>query len=137
MVEANPTADELLNDAAADAGGAPEEDPNMYEAKGQSDILDEMSALEFTVRDPHDFGGHIVYNVTGKDLQGVFECKRRYNEFFVLHDALVKRWPGIVLPKCPPKKAMGNKEGTFLHERRYFLERYMKKLSRYDFIINS
>ena len=109
----------------------------MYEAGEQNDVLSEMNAQEFTVRDPHDFNGHIVYNVTGKDLEGVFEAKRRYNEFFVLHDALVKRWPGILLPKCPPKKAMGNKEGTFLYERRFYLERYMKKLSRYDYIINS
>ena len=47
---------------------APDEDPNMYEAGEQNDVLSEMNAQEFTVRDPHDFNGHIVYNVTGKDM---------------------------------------------------------------------
>ena len=75
--------------------------------------------------------------VRGRDLQGEWECKRRYNEFYTLYDTLIKRWPGIVLPQCPPKKAMGNKDIIFLQERRFYLERFLRKLSQYDFIINS
>lgn len=54
-----------------------------------------------------------------------------------MYDTLHKRWPGIVLPQVPPKKAMGNKDIIFLQERRFYLERFMRKLSQYDFIINS
>jgi len=36
----------------------------------------------------------------------------------------------------PPKKAMGNKDIVFLQERRFYLERYMRKLSSYEFIID-
>ena len=97
----------------------------------------DQSAVEFTVRDPQDANGHIVYVCKGIDLQGPWECMRRYNEFFTLHDALTKRWPGIVLPCVPPKKTMGNKDLVFLQERRFYLERFLRKLSRYDFIINS
>ena len=32
---------------------------------------------------------------------------------------------------------MGNKDIAFLQERRFYLERFIKKVSRYDFIINS
>lgn len=32
---------------------------------------------------------------------------------------------------------MGNKDIIFLQERRFYLERFMRKLSQYDFIINS
>jgi len=32
---------------------------------------------------------------------------------------------------------MGNKDTIFLQERRFYLERFMRKMSRYDFIINS
>lgn len=73
----------------------------------------------------------------GHDLQGEWECKRRYNEFFLLQDVLQRRWPGIVLPKVPPKKAMGNKDIVFLQERRFYLERFMRKMARHDFIVNS
>ena len=89
------------------------------------------------MRDPQDFNGHIVYNVRGKDQQGEWECKRRYNEFFLLQECLAKRWPSIVLPLVPPKKAVGNKDLIFLQERRFYLERFLRKLAQYDFIINS
>ena len=88
------------------------------------------------MRDPQDHGGHIVYVVKGKDAQGEFEVKRRFNEFFLLSECLVKRWPGILLPQMPPKKAMGNKDIVFLQERRFYLERYLRKLSSYEFIID-
>lgn len=75
--------------------------------------------------------------VRGTDLQGAWDCKRRYNEFYLLHQALTNRWPGIVLPLVPPKQAMGNKDKVFLQERRFYLERFLRKLARYDFIVNS
>ena len=88
------------------------------------------------MRDPQDQGGHIVYVVRGRDSNGEFEVKRRFNEFYLLQDCLVKRWPGILLPQVPPKKAMGNKDIVFLQERRFYLERYLRKLSAYEFIID-
>lgn len=114
------------------------EDPNVYSAgeEGQQDIFNTNKALSFSVRDPQDSGGHIVYNVKGVDLQGEFEGQRRYNEFYVLQEALSKRWPGIAIPLTPPKKAVGNKDTVFLQERRFYLERFIRKLARYDFIIN-
>lgn len=42
-----------------------------------------------------------------------------------------------MLPQVPPKKAMGNKDLVFLQERRFYLERFMRKMARFDFIINS
>ena len=77
------------------------------------DQLDEI-AIEFTVRDPVNHGGHIVYKITGKDKQGPFSGERRYNEFFALHETLSKRWPCIPIPTIPPKKNFGNKELIFI-----------------------
>lgn len=117
------------------------QEPDVYEqteAGNQgNDIFNDANALEFSVRDPQDFHGHIVYVCKGKDDQGDWECKRRYNEFFALYTCLCARWPGIVLPQCPPKKAMGNKDIIFLQERRFYLERFLRKISQYNFIINS
>ena len=115
------------------------EDPEVYSAQenNRDDMFSDSNTVQFTVRDPHDSNGHIVYVVKGVDLQGEWECQRRFNEFFVLHETLSKRWPGITLPPVPPKKTMGNKDMVFLQERRFYLERFLRKLSRYDFIINS
>ena len=134
MVEANASTNDY-NDVGESVAI---EDPNVFAASDQKDdLFTEESAFFFSVRDPQDFHGHIVYNVKGRDLQGEWECKRRYNEFFLLQEALQKRWPGIVLPQCPPKKAMGNKDTVFLQERRFYLERFLRKIARHDFIVNS
>ena len=62
--------------------------------------------MNFVVDNPVAISGHIVYHVKGVDKHGTWEGNRRYNEFYVLHGALSVRWPGIYIPKVPPKKAI-------------------------------
>jgi PX domain len=54
-----------------------------------------------------------------------------------LHEILTQRWPAINIPRLPPKKAIGRYEVKFLQERRYFLERFLRKCGNYDYIVNS
>lgn len=84
---------------------------------------------------PTDAGGHLVYEVHGKDSQGIWEGKRRYSEFDALFAALTRRWPGIPIPVLPPKKAIGNKDHGFVQERLYYLNRFLRKIARFTFII--
>ena len=77
-----------------------------------------------------------MYKCKGSDKQGLWEGERRYNEFHKLFEKLESRWPGIPLPMLPPKK-FSNKDIKFINERRFYLERFLKKLSQYDFILNS
>ena len=83
MVQANP------DDRGTVADGPDEviEDANVFKSK-ETDILTDDTALDFSVKNPQDFHGHVVYEVKGKDLQGEWECKRRYNEFFILYQCL-------------------------------------------------
>ena len=92
---------------------------------------------DFFVKNPQDNNGHIVYECKGKDSQGVWEGKRRYSEFHELYVALCRRWPGIPIPGIPPKKAIGNKDLTFVQDRTYYLQRFLRKAARYTFIIES
>jgi hypothetical protein len=92
---------------------------------------------EFKVVKPQLHGSHIVYNVQGVDKQGPFEGVRRYNHFYCLYEALQKRWPGVLIPKLPSKKAIGNKEVKFIYERKFYLERFLRKCARFEFIVNS
>ena len=48
-----------------------------------------------------------------------------------------QRWPGIPIPQLPPKKAIGNKDVKFINERRFYLERFLKKMAALPFLINS
>ena len=78
-----------------------------------------------------------MYSCKGVDSQGNWEGIRRYNEFFVLYGKLEARWPGIPIPCLPPKKAIGNKDVKFINERRFYLERFLKKMSPFEFLLDS
>lgn len=81
--------------------------------------------------------GTTLYKLNGRDKEGLFEGQRRYNEFFLLREILLKRFPGLPVPTCPPKKSIGNTDIIFIQQRRYYLERFLRNLAKYDFVINS
>lgn len=112
-------------------------DPSMYPAVGEEDLLTNEYEANFTVSNPQDNGGHIVYQTTGMDSQGQWEGKRRFSEFHQLHECLMARWPGIPIPFVPEKKAIGNKDLAFLQDRTFYLGRFIQKLARFKFIIES
>ena len=112
------------------------EDVDIYtQEKPTQDIFTDDIEFEFSCRNPQDRGGHIEYEVRGRDEQGLFECNRRFNDFFALHEQLTKRWPGCLIPPIPAKK-LSNKDLIFIQERRYYLERFLRKLSKSPYIIN-
>jgi hypothetical protein len=49
---------------------------------------------------------HVVYKITGEENGNKFDVYRRYKEFRILHRVLTQIWPGCIVPKLPPKKAM-------------------------------
>jgi hypothetical protein len=108
--------------------------------------------MHFTVSNPTKVGSVIKYSVVGQDSEGRFESQRRFNEFYTLRKVLKERWPGCYIPCIPEKKSVnidlsksnplewslaGNKDGIFIEERRALLERFLRELARYDFIIES
>jgi sorting nexin-1/2 len=50
---------------------------------------------------------------------------------------MLQRWPGIYVPAIPEKKVIGNKDDQFVEERRSLLERFMKEICKYDYLIYS
>ena len=61
---------------------------------------------DFTVANPQLQSSHISYFVKGIDKQGPWEGNRRFSHFFALFEVLKTRWPGVCIPKLPPKKAI-------------------------------
>lgn len=110
-------------------------DENVF--KQDTELLGVAADQKFRCINPQNKGGHISYNCYGVDKQGEWEGLRRYREFHKLHEELVKRWPGVPVPQIPPKKNIGNKDVKFINERRFYLERFMKKMASYPFILNS
>ena len=113
-------------------------DENLFkEQDNQNNVIETSAEKGFQCINPKNKGGHIVYECKGVDSQGIWEGERRYNEFFKLHSVLQARWPGVPIPTLPPKKTIGNKDTKFINERRFYLERYLKKLASYQFILDS
>lgn len=50
--------------------------------------MDTSVQKEFTVTNPQNKNGHIVYKCKGVDFLGVWEGERRYNEFYKLYEKL-------------------------------------------------
>ena len=122
-------------DDNADQENANNMDEAVYDQENQ--LLEEGIEADFRCFNPQLKSGHIVYTCKGSDADGVWEGERRYNEFHKLVEKLEQRWPGIPIPQLPPKKAIGNKDLKFINERRYYLERFLKKISAFPFVINS
>jgi hypothetical protein len=100
-------------------------------AQSQSEI-DEI----YTVSDPVNTG-HVTYTIKGRDEDGEFEGSRRYNDFYHLRTALVNRWPGTYVPPIPSKKAVGNKDDKYIEHRRYFLQRFLRRIAICPHLLNS
>ena len=140
MVEASrPDSDN--EEYKGDDDGAPRESIAMADAALDNAhtqaLFDNEQILTYTVTNPHDERGHIVYEVRGVDSQGEFSGNRRYNDFHALHDQLTKRWPGMLIPQIPKKKSIGNKDRVYLMERRFYLERFLRGMAKYPFLVNS
>lgn len=71
-------------------------DPTVYQKESEVNMND--YEFEFSVKNPTDNGGFITYDVRGRDRQGVWEAKRRYNEFYLLWELLCRRFPGVPIP---------------------------------------
>lgn len=69
-------------------------------------IEKEVDLDDVFVKNPRDHQGHIIYDVRGKDKEGFFEGPRRYNDFNAFRQLLVARYPGLYIPKIPPKRAL-------------------------------
>jgi hypothetical protein len=83
------------------------------------------------------FKKHVKYTIGGQDKQGLYTVKRRYKEFFALHNQLVLNWPGCYVPLIPPKVTFGNKKADVVAFRRKLLEEFLRKSSMIGFLYQS
>ncbi|KAF9568707.1 hypothetical protein CPC08DRAFT_679040 [Agrocybe pediades] len=75
--------------------------------------------------DPHQNAREDTTTTTRVTVQ------RRFSQFVMLHTALSRRLPGIVLPPLPEKQYAGRFSNDFVEARRGDLERYLNKVVRH------
>ena len=62
---------------------------------------------------------------------------RRYRDFDALRKKLVERWPGVFIPNIPHKKKVANKSQRIITMRVEMINRFLKKLCKLDYLVNS
>ena len=78
---------------------------------------------------------HVQYSLMGTDIQEAL--KRRYSDFYALHEKLLERWPGIYVPNIPPKVVVGNLDADIIAFRIRLLNRFCLDLSNIKYLYES
>ena len=79
--------------------------------------------------------GFTSYTLQGSKLPE--PLSRRYRDFDALRKKLMERWPGVFIPNIPHKKTVGNKDKEIVGMRIEMINRFLKKLSKIDYLFNS
>ena len=79
--------------------------------------------------------GHTNYKLKGARVPE--ELIRRYKDFDALRKKLVERWPGIFIPNIHHKKKVGNKSKRIISMRLDMINRFLKKLSKLEYLFSS
>ena len=77
-------------------------------------------------------GSYICYTMNGTDVNE--DLTRRYSDFYSLYDKLLLRWPGIYIPRIPPKKITGNTDAKTIKERLRLLNRFCLNISNIEYL---
>ena len=77
----------------------------------------------------------VSYDLDGTDIPD--KLQRRYSDFFSLYEKLVQRWPGLFIPRIPPKKITGNTDPFYIRIRMRLLNRFLLKISEIDYLYKS
>jgi len=77
-------------------------------------------------------GTYVSYTMDGTDVTE--QLTRRYSDFFALYEKLLQRWPGIYIPRIPPKKITGNTDPSVIKTRMRLLNRFCLNLSNIEYL---
>jgi transposase-like protein len=101
--------------------------------------MENEAAQPLFVSDPV-FNKEGVTGFTSYTLQGSKipePLSRRYRDFDALRRKFIDRWPGVFIPNIPHKKTVGNKDKEIVGLRIEMINRFLKKLSKIDYLFNS
>ena len=99
----------------------------------------ELSSYPMYISNPQKtektIGSYIAYTMDGTDITE--KLTRRYSDFYSLYEKLIQRWPGIYVPRIPPKKITGNLDPSVIKTRMRLLNRFCLNLSNIEYLYKS
>ena len=99
----------------------------------------ELSTYPMYIENPQKVdkkvGQYISYTLNGTDITE--QMSRRYSDFYALYEKLLARWPGVYVPRIPPKKLTKNTKRKMIKNRMRLLNRFCLNLSNIDYLYSS
>lgn len=96
----------------------------------------ELSTYPMFIENPQKtdkkVGSYISYTLNGTDITE--QMSRRYSDFHALYEKLIQRWPGVYIPRIPPKKITKNTSRKMIKRRMRLLNRFCLNLSNIDYL---
>ena len=96
----------------------------------------ELSTYPMYIENPEkhekNIGTFISYTLNGTDITE--KMSRRYSDFFALYEKLLQRWPGVYIPRIPPKLITKNTSRKRTKRRMRLLNRFCLNLSNIDYL---
>jgi sorting nexin-1/2/sorting nexin-4 len=75
------------------------------------------------------FTKYVVYHIKGTDKNGSIDVFRRFNEFYKMRVALVKRFPGCFIPSIP-EKSISLIDDEIVNKRQRYLNEFLRRMGR-------
>lgn len=82
------------------------------------------------------FSKYVVYHIIGSDKNGTIDVFRRFNEFYKMRVALVKRFPGCFIPSIP-EKSISLIDDEVANKRMRYLDDFLKRIVKLPHLYNS
>lgn len=79
---------------------------------------------------------YVVYHIVGEDKNGKIDVMRRFNEFYKMRVALVKRFPGCFIPSIPDK-SISIVDNEIVNKRQRYLNDFVRKITKLPHLYNS
>ena len=99
----------------------------------------ELSTYPMYIEKPEkhekNIGTFISYTLNGTDITE--KMSRRYSDFHALYEKLLQRWPGVYIPRIPPKIMTKNTSRKRIKRRMRLLNRFCLNLSNIDYLYSS
>ena len=99
----------------------------------------ELSTYPMYIENPQKVekkvGTYISYTLNGTDITE--QMSRRYSDFYALYEKLLQRWPGVYVPRIPPKKITKNTSRKMIKRRMRLLNRFCLNVSNIYYLYSS
>lgn len=80
---------------------------------------------------------YYIYSITTRISGKVFNVKRRFSDLDWMHNQLLSKYKGFIVPSRPEKKMLGKNEEKFVEERRLQMEKYLSIIAKHPILGSS